>query len=299
MYTKDETTTLPPVQHERAKRTYRRPAQPTAYSLLETLKYYSGTDRDLIWGPFYNRVRGARHNARQGKGTWTPFSLNAIWDGITTQEKPGPVTQFINWVAGVDSRPAFKRLPKDAKATTTSTDNEKYRTKIDSWQHEIGIKSDWSPARIDFTEWYGRLKHPADYDDEFYRTNYRTLYDKICEVSGVWFGAGIRLEDLRDSQDEISAWEAPMTEQFQQYARLVAHEDSGYVEWKDILNDPRHRKWLCVGIIAQIIEKKIFSSLLFGASGVFEMELDRHDNHWVLQEGELTLSCRNYLPSRK
>ncbi|KAJ3578233.1 hypothetical protein NPX13_g2338 [Xylaria arbuscula] len=281
MVTKDDTPTLPSVQHERPKRKFRQAAQSTAYSFFEALRYYSGTDPDLIWGPFYKRVRAARHNARQAKSTWTPFSLKTIWSGVTTQKKPGAVNQLYNWIAGVEARPTFLPPPKDEK----DTDKEDVRSTVESWQNGIGVRTDWSPTRIDFTEWYGRLKHPADYNDDFYKATYKALYDKICEVSEVWFGAGVRLEDLRDSDIEISPWEAPMTEQFQQYARLVAHEDSGYVEWKDILNDPRHRKWLCVSIFAQIIEKKIFSTLLFGASGVFSQELDRHDQHWVLQEG--------------
>ncbi|KAI0388486.1 hypothetical protein F5Y17DRAFT_452602 [Xylariaceae sp. FL0594] len=76
-----------------------------------------------------------------------------------------------------------------------------------------------------------------------------------------------------------------MTDQFIQYARLVAHEDHGYVEWRDILDDPVHRKWLCVGIFAQIIERKVFNSLLFGADPEIQAELDRHDSLWLLSEG--------------
>ncbi|KAI0521532.1 hypothetical protein F5B22DRAFT_541426 [Xylaria bambusicola] len=284
---RDTIPTLPSVEYTRTKRTFRRTPQTFGYSFLDVLKYYTATDPDLIWGPFYNRVRAARHNARNSKSGWAPFGLSTIWAGIpeTVQTRPGAIVGFVNWLTGNDPRPSLTPPPSGTWGTTRSSTSTEPRTTVESWQREVMSKEDWSPSRIDFTEWYGRLKHPADYDDDFYRTNYRTLYNKICEVADTWFGADVRLEDLRDTKEEISAWQVPMTEQFIEYARLVAHEDSGYVEWNEILNDPRHRKWLCVGILAQIIEKKIFSSLLFGASDPFSAELDRHDTHWAFQEG--------------
>ncbi|KAI0908511.1 hypothetical protein F4823DRAFT_563805 [Ustulina deusta] len=270
--TTDDIPTLPPVEHERFSRTFRRAPSEHSYSFLETVAYYTGTDPDLIWGPFYKRFRAARRE----RTNWVGFSLNSMWHGIpaATQTRPGRIGRFFNWIVGKDPAPTLTPPSFNNSAETTNSPSKKNRA-----------NSDWSPSQIDFSEWYGRLKHPADYNDDFYRETYLALYNKLCDLAEVWFGAGVYLEDLRDSKDEISAWEAPMTEQFIQYARIVAHEDRGYVEWRDIMNDPRHRKWLCVGIFAQIIERKIFSSLLFGAGGTYKDELERHDVQWVLQEG--------------
>ncbi|KAI1314181.1 hypothetical protein F5Y03DRAFT_4955 [Xylaria venustula] len=296
--------TLPSVEYPRVARTFKRPPQQYSFSVLDLLRYYTGTDPDLIWGPYYKRFRAAQRD----KGTWVGFNLRVMWDSIpaTAQTRPGSIQQFFNWVAGIDPSPTLTPPPPVAETNDTSNKNQTKsdklwttsrrsqnpitsflttRSKVDSWQHETGVKEDGSPTQIDFTEWYGRLKHPQDYDDNFYRNNYQVLYHKVCDLADKWFGAGIHLDDLRDSGDGISAWEAPMTEQFIQYARVVAHEDCGYVEWKDILDDPQHRKWLCVSIFAQIIERKVFNELLFGASETIQQELDRHDHFWLLQEG--------------
>ncbi|KAI0966470.1 hypothetical protein F4678DRAFT_296201 [Xylaria arbuscula] len=296
--------TLPPVEWSRTARTFKRPPQQYSFSVLDLFRYYTGTDPDLIWGPYYQRFRAAQLD----KSPWIGFNLRVMWDSIpaTTQTRPGSIQRFLNWAVGIDPSPTLTPPPAVKKESDTSNKNQSknntyqttsrrdqktftgfltVRSKVDSWQYETGLKDDGSPTQIDFTEWYGRLKHPQDYNDKFYHDNYEVLYHKVCDLADKWFGAGIHLDDLRDSKDGISAWEAPMTEQFIQYARLVAHEDSGYVEWKDILDDPQHRKWLCVSIFAQIIEKKVFNELLFGASHIIQQELDRHDHFWLLQEG--------------
>ncbi|KAI0095836.1 hypothetical protein GGR51DRAFT_544581 [Nemania sp. FL0031] len=173
--------------------------------------------------------------------------------------------------------------PVPRRSTRANKDTEAPKF-VQSWQSEVKLAEDWSPAQIDFSEWHGRTKHPADYDDHFFRTTYDALYDAVVGFCDSWFGR-IHLDDWRDRDEDVSPWEVPMTDQFIQYARMVAHEDRGYVSWKDILNDPEHRKWLCVGIFAQIIERRIFNQLLFGAGEPYQAELDRHDSRWLLSEG--------------
>ncbi|KAI0425364.1 hypothetical protein F5Y09DRAFT_352318 [Xylaria sp. FL1042] len=279
--------TLPPVAHKRIPRKSKLSAPYHSYSFLELLKYYTGLDQDLIWGPFYQGVRAARRE----RTNWDGFTLSAMWDGIpdTAQKRPGNIRRFLNWIACKDPAPTLTP-PSDVESDKRTrrpraSKDSKTRESADYWEQETGMIDDWSPAQIDFTEWYGRFKHPVDYDDDFYRDNYQALYHRVCDLAETWFGAGVYLEDLQDGEEKVSTWEVPMTEQFIQYARIVAHEDRGHVDWKDIMNDPRHRKWLCVGIISQIIERKIFNELLFGAGDEFRKELERHDEQWILQEG--------------
>lgn len=273
---------LPPVEAPRAPRPFKKLQGPTPFTLVEAIRYYTGTDPDLIWGPFYHRYRFLRKN----KNNWEGFSLGAIWNGIpvASQTRPGRIQQFFNWVIGSDPPPTITPAP----LRSTSANRMAKPKFVESWQNEVNITDDWSPAQIDFAQWHGRQKHPADYDDEFFRTTYRTLYDSVVGFCGRWFGRG-HLEDVKDRDVEVSSWEVPMTEQFIQYARMVAHEDRGYVNWKDVLNDPQHRKWLCVGVFAQIIERKVFNQLLFGAGKAYQNELDRHDSRWLLQEGKPAL----------
>ncbi|KAI0204631.1 hypothetical protein F4808DRAFT_475115 [Astrocystis sublimbata] len=269
---------LPEVAAVRAQRSIKRPPQNHPFSFLEALKIYTGWESDLIWGPFFKRFRAARKENVKSTG----FSLADIWDGIpaASQTRPGKISKFVNFLLGRDPAPTLKTPPrsKPAKESHSSTN-------YDDWRNVTQFNEDWSPSQIDFTSWYGRLKHPADYDDAFYTKNYQALYDRMCDFAETWFGQGVYLEDWRDHEPAISTWQVPMTDQFLQYARVVAHEDKGYVNWKDILNDPRHRKWLCVSILSQVIERKIFNQLLFGATAFYREELDRHDSTWVSDEG--------------
>ncbi|KAJ2970072.1 hypothetical protein NUW58_g9809 [Xylaria curta] len=273
--------TLPSVEAVRPPRGVRKGPIYTPFSLLDSVKYYTGTDHELIWGPFYKRFRALR----RGRGHSEGFDLTSMWDGIpeTSQTRPGSIARFFNWVVGANPPPTLT-FPRSTKAGQRPPPSPKAR-RVGSWQQAVRLNEDWSPSQIDFAQWYGRIKHPADYDDEFYKAHYETLYLKLCDFAESWFGFGIWLEDFRDGKEEVSTWEATMTEQFIQYASVVAHEDRGYVDWKDILNDPKHRKWLCVGIFAQIIERKIFNSLLFGAPEYYQSELDRHDTQWRWEEG--------------
>ncbi|KAI0547157.1 hypothetical protein F4679DRAFT_575050 [Xylaria curta] len=277
--TNKPTPTLPPVEAVRSNRLMKGAPRNHPYSFLEAIRWRLGIERDLIWGPFYKRFRAVRKESTN----WVGLSLGAIWDGIpaASQTRPGKIVQYFNRLTGADPAPTITPPPRSraAKESTSST------SKIVDWQDVTQFKDDWSPSQIDFRAWYGRLKHPADYNDDFYTINYKTLYNRLCDFAEIWFGQGIYLEDLRDTKAEISTWEVPMTEQFVQYARVVAHEDKGYVEWNDILNDPKHRKWLCVSVFSQIIERKIFNQLLFGASKTDQEELERHDLHWLAAEG--------------
>ncbi|KAI0456384.1 hypothetical protein F5B21DRAFT_159910 [Xylaria acuta] len=271
--------TLPAVEAVRIKRSAKRAPAYHPYSFVEAFRRYTGFDRDLIWGPFYRRFRAVRKES----ANWAGFSLGAIWDGIpaASQTRPGKIVRFYHFLTRSDPAPTITPRSKAAQESTSPSPSKN----LDDWQDATKFKEDWSPSRIDFTQWYGRFKHPADYDDDFYIANYKTLYNRLCDFAELWFGHGIYLEDWRDNELDISTWEVPMTEQFVQYARAVAHEDKGYVNWKDILNDPRHRKWLCVSIFSQIMERKIFNQLLFGATESYQKELDRHDSHWLIAEG--------------
>ncbi|KAI1128685.1 hypothetical protein F5Y10DRAFT_291728 [Nemania abortiva] len=275
----DNIPVLPPVEAVRKPRAFQKPQSVAAFTFIEALQYFFGTDPDLIWGPYYQRFR----TVRKTRQNWVGFSLGAIWAGIpaTSQTRPNSVVRFFNWLTGYDPAPS---LTQPMMMPRSSRDKDEQPKFVENWQNEVKIAEDWSPSQIDFEEWFGRTKHPADYDNDFYKTTYEALYSRIVDFCDSWFGR-THLEDWRDKNDDVSPWEVPMTDQFIQYARMVAHEDRGYVNWKDILNDPEHRKWLCVSILAQIIERKIFNQLLFGAGHAYQEELDRHDSRWLLQEG--------------
>ncbi|KAI0383648.1 hypothetical protein F5Y04DRAFT_269913 [Hypomontagnella monticulosa] len=144
------------------------------------------------------------------------------------------------------------------------------------------LNDDVRPAQLDFSTLLDQAYHSQDYDDEFFQRHYENLYVAVVIFVSKWFDCNVSLGNLAE-RDEI--WTMHMTDQFIEYARIVAHDDSLNGRWPVILNDPAQRKWLIVGIIGQIMEKKIFNELLFGADKEIEDELTRLDTKWMGKEG--------------
>ncbi|KAI1772130.1 hypothetical protein F4818DRAFT_454309 [Hypoxylon cercidicola] len=147
---------------------------------------------------------------------------------------------------------------------------------------EFELNQDIRPSQIDFEQLLGYTSHPADYDDEFFETHFKNLYVKTVEFVTKWFDCNVDFTQIPDSQ---YVWESNLTPQFKEYASLVATEDRTRGGWPIILNNPSQRKWLIVGILAQIMDKKIFTELLFGADEFIKSELERDDSVWIEQEG--------------
>ncbi|KAI1638386.1 hypothetical protein F4809DRAFT_600598 [Biscogniauxia mediterranea] len=144
-------------------------------------------------------------------------------------------------------------------------------------------QSDPRPSQIDFAAWFDRATHPRDYDDAYFNENFTILYDRTVQFVRRWFDADVNFSQYIGANN--SGWGAPLTEQFIQYSRLVAHEDRPRKTWASIINEPDQRRWLVVGILSQIMEKKIFNELLFGATPFYKEELERSDMLWIRKEG--------------
>ncbi len=138
------------------------------------------------------------------------------------------------------------------------------------------------PAQVDF-RCFGYQKHPENYPDDYYRNLYGLLYNRTVDFAEKWFGD----IDLADPDYTGSPWQLPFNDQFIEYTRLVAHEDRHNGGWPSFLRNARYRKWLVVGILGQIMEKKIFNELLFGASPFWKAELEREDRRLVDIEGKI------------
>ena len=143
------------------------------------------------------------------------------------------------------------------------------------------LHEDPRPARLDFRS-FGYDQHPEDYSDEYYKTNYRLLYDRTVEFAEKWFGD----VDLPEPGYEGSPWQELLNDQFIEYSRLVAHEDRHVGGWPAFLRQAKYRKWLIVGILGQIMEKKIFVDLLFGADDKWRRELETDDLRLLDVEGK-------------
>lgn len=151
------------------------------------------------------------------------------------------------------------------------------------------INTNPRPARMDFTD-FGHVRHPDDYDDQYFIDNYKLLYDRVVGFGEKWFG------DIDLGAGYVgSPWQETYNDQFIEYSRLVAHEDRYMGGWDSLLRDAKYRKWLVVGILGQIIQKRVFCELLFGVDHEWRDELDREDLSLIEVEGKLR-SCITPLP---
>ncbi|OTB02662.1 hypothetical protein M426DRAFT_13264 [Hypoxylon sp. CI-4A] len=223
---------------------------------------YSGIfgDASKKWGPFSKIVGEARQ-----KNTWNEWRVSDIADREPDDNQADPDT--LEYQQAVSTR---SKATKEIYHFTTET------------------LKDVRPAHLDFIEILGgKTQHSGDYDDEFFRYHWKNLYRTIEQWASRWFDGNLNLDNINAPRGggENQIWSVPLSPQFIEYARLVAHEDQGLGGWPVFLNDHLHRKWLMVGILSQIMEKKIFNELLFGADDFFEEELSSQDIKWLQREG--------------
>ncbi|ORY70206.1 uncharacterized protein BCR38DRAFT_481350 [Pseudomassariella vexata] len=121
----------------------------------------------------------------------------------------------------------------------------------------------------------------TDLPDDWFKIRNQELYHFAVSVVQKWFGD---IEFPKD-YDGQSVWLEELGPQFIQYANAVAHEDILLGGWEAILKDKEQRKWLVTGIIAQIIERKIYNDLMFGAEPELAKELEMQDLDFAETEG--------------
>lgn len=130
-------------------------------------------------------------------------------------------------------------------------------------------------ARIDFTP-----MHDSNPSDRWFSLRNRELYEESARFCARWFG------DVDFPADyQGSAWLEDYGEQFVQYTNLVAAEDRLVAGWETMMKLGKHRKWLVMGVLSQIMEKKIHSELLFGASEAENAELEKQDSMFLAADG--------------
>ncbi|KAI2620504.1 hypothetical protein GGR54DRAFT_102657 [Hypoxylon sp. NC1633] len=221
---------------------------------LEWVSHAIFGDPDYKWGYFQPYVRDAKKTGR-----WTEWSVSAL--------------------ANADDGAPLKEKDDDSRS--------KRRTKYKMAEE---LKNDTRPARVDIRGILGVDYHPGDYNDDFFRLHYSNLYTKTVNFVYKWFDGGVNIRSTggdpkNDPNYHSGMWNMALSEQFLQYARFVAHEDMGADKWQGMIDRGQSRKWLIVGILGQIMERKIFNELLFGADRFTAAELERLDFKWVNKEG--------------
>ncbi|KAI1384333.1 uncharacterized protein F4822DRAFT_66847 [Hypoxylon trugodes] len=237
------------------------------HGIFELLSSWTVGDSDAKWGPFAKHVRAAKQEKR-----WVEWSIYDI-----ARAQPDDVIDYDE----VEERDARRRR------------SSRRRKRSVNYRINEELLHDIRPAQIDFQEYLGTEYHPGEYYDNFFKAHYGRLYGTTVKFVDKWFNGGVHLGNLKgEDPSQNTIWTTPLTEQFIEYAKRVAYEDRGNGGWPVILNDNVQRKWLIVGILGQIMEKKVFTELLFGADDTVKDELERFDAMWVEEEGYGRKSAR-------
>ncbi|KAI4597132.1 hypothetical protein KJ359_004643 [Pestalotiopsis sp. 9143b] len=219
----------------------------------------------------------------------------------------------ILWDQEEDAREVAARIKREREknSSTYSLKLDERLYGMEDHKPQRGWRGTLVPDSPDYglrTVDFGRqVPPPEGYDDLWYAENNKRVYEMTYGWAGKYFGQ----KDFPRTYDG-KTWLAGLGEQFLQYANLVAHEDSFFGPldgpfrhdgWEHILRDKENRKWLIVAIVAQIIEKKIFVELLFGATPEQRKELDEQDSknldHDGYRRGVARCSSINFMMGNK
>ncbi|KAJ4137348.1 hypothetical protein NW768_002934 [Fusarium equiseti] len=129
----------------------------------------------------------------------------------------------------------------------------------------------------------------TDFADEFYEIIFNELYVEIFAIAHSAFHPG----DI-PKPPRTSLWLREYPEEFLKYVELVAYPDARAGAWGRLLSDGNERVNLITAIIYQVLDKKVFSALLFGASSGHDEALKKIDTALINVEGFQRSSLRSH-----
>jgi hypothetical protein len=128
-----------------------------------------------------------------------------------------------------------------------------------------------------------------DFPDEQYEIFFNTLSVEIYAL--VWAAF---LPGGSPVATQVSPWLREYPEEFIRYVELVAHPDARAGKWERLLRDGDERVNLLVAIIFRILDKRVFSPLLFGAGPNHGNILESSDTALITAEGFQRSSWRSH-----
>lgn len=119
-----------------------------------------------------------------------------------------------------------------------------------------------------------------DFPDEYYEILFNDLYTEIFALVHSAF-----LPGGKPVVAQTSPWLREYPEEFLRYVELVAHPNTRAGQWDLLLRDGNERVNLLTAIIFRVLDRKVFSSLLFGAGGMHDETLEKSDTALIIAEG--------------
>jgi len=121
--------------------------------------------------------------------------------------------------------------------------------------------------------------HVDGRNDQWFEDEFQRLYKSVRLYFDMYFGR----EDL---DDDDQPWAEDFGDEFLNFAEQVAEADP-QTGWDVIIKDGKQRRYLFVGILWTVLEKKIFDELLFGATDVEKEALFATERAMISSEGKL------------
>jgi hypothetical protein len=116
--------------------------------------------------------------------------------------------------------------------------------------------------------------------DEWFRDEFERLYDQVANFVDIFF---CQFDDI-PLDSGLSPW-IEMSPEFSRYSTMVAEPDESLGTWNRILLERNERRYLLVGILARILEAKVFGELLFGGSKGQKKQLEDLERSSLEVEG--------------
>jgi len=137
----------------------------------------------------------------------------------------------------------------------------------------------YTPTRLEFTH-----PHP---DNGYFRTVwfemlFHGLYARVEDFAKDNFGQG----DLSVAYSG-SPWVEGSSPVFVNYASKIARKDDRVGGWDGCLQNAVERQYLVMGVVAKVLDTKVFSELLFGADPKVKAFLAGFDELKIQEEGSL------------
>jgi hypothetical protein len=129
----------------------------------------------------------------------------------------------------------------------------------------------------------------TDFADEFYEIIFNDLFAQTFAIAHSAFHPG----DI-SKPPRTSLWLREYPEEFLKYVELVAYPDARAGAWGRLLSDGNERVNLIMAIIYRVLDKKVFSPLLFGASSGHDEALKKIDTTLINVEGFQRSSLRSH-----
>jgi hypothetical protein len=152
----------------------------------------------------------------------------------------------------------FKPKTTPAAVAEPVTKKQKFRYVEQQTDPHVGPIEDNRPKQIR----YGQ--HPLeDRDDRYFHMAIGRLESQIEDFSEIYFCFPTT---YTVDTDNNNPWDAGMGPEFLRFAELVAEPDPHMGGWNRFMTDLGQRKWFLVGILARVLETRVFNELLFGAT---------------------------------